>query len=355
MQKKLIELTDYKKKLDTSIEVLNEKNKKISEVKLELPQLRKTQQELFKQFFITLIEERRILKEIYKPLEEMLEEKKEDESKLFRFNVELNFDFSRMADFGDKIIDHRQKGTFYGADQTLLKEELEKLFKQVKAFDLDSEIRLIDDKKALQEKEEKIVENYLVNLLGLFSSNEDCREVEIIKQISPSFKIENFFDWLFSFEYFYLTYSIEFDKKALDKLTPGLKGVALLILYLELDNDYKPILIDQPEENLDNRSIYNTLMKYFKKAKLNRQIIIASHNANLVVNTDSEQVIVANFDKDKQEQVCNICYIEGSLENSFENKADATVLYSKGIRQHCWDVLEGGPEAFQKREQKYNF
>lgn len=60
-------------------------------------------------------------------------------------------------------------------------------------------------------------------------------------------------------------------------------------------NDRRPLLIDQPEENLDNQSVYKGLTGYFKKAKNRRQIILITHNPNLVVNTDSEQVIVASL------------------------------------------------------------
>jgi predicted ATPase len=58
----------------------------------------------------------------------------------------------------------------------------------------------------------------------------------------------------------------------------------------------RPLVIDQPDDNLDNLSVYPSLVEYFRKRKKTRQIIIITHNPNLVVNTDAEQVIVANFD-----------------------------------------------------------
>jgi len=151
-----------------------------------------------------------------------------------------------------------------------------------------------------------------------------------------------------------VSYSIKFNGIELNNLSPGLKGVALLILFLELDKDDKrPILIDQPEENLDNRSVYITLMRYFIESKKRRQIIIVTHNPNLVVNADSEQVIVANFDKALEKQASRISYVSGSLENTFRDNSAINILEKKGIREHVCEILEGGEKAFIKRENKY--
>ncbi|MCD6194957.1 hypothetical protein J7K05_02075, partial [bacterium] len=123
-----------------------------------------------------------------------------------------------------------------------------------------------------------------------------------------------------------------------------------------LDNSKCPILLDQPEDDLDNRSIYNDLVKFIKTKKKERQIIIATHNPNLVVGADSECVIVANQDGDKaRNKTYTFEYVQGALENSFVAKGESKVLYKQGIREHVCDILEGGKQAFQKREQKYSF
>jgi len=95
-----------------------------------------------------------------------------------------------------------------------------------------------------------------------------------------------------------------------------------------------PLIVDMPEENLDNKFIYEELVEAFRQAKRKRQIIIATNNANLVVNTDAEEVIVAEF-KDNV-----IKYTVGSMED-------------KSIRDEITAILEGGEEALKKREQKY--
>jgi predicted ATPase len=68
----------------------------------------------------------------------------------------------------------------------------------------------------------------------------------------------------------------------------------LLLLYLALDDsDDRPLIIDQPEENLDPKSVFDELVALFIAAKAKRQVIMVTHNANLVINTDADQIIVA--------------------------------------------------------------
>src|SRR3546814_943822 len=73
-------------------------------------------------------------------------------------------------------------------------------------------------------------------------------------------------------------------------LAPGTRGIVLLLLYLGLDDkDDRPLLIDQPEENLDPKSVFDELVQLFTEAKSHRQVIMVTHNANLVINTRSEE------------------------------------------------------------------
>jgi len=111
---------------------------------------------------------------------------------------------------------------------------------------------------------------------------------------------------------------------------------AIVLLQIILAYDDKPLLIDQPEEDLDNENIYTQLVAAFRNAKKKRQIITATHNANLVVNTDSEQVIVADY-KDGA-----ISYSVGTIEDAV-------------TQEKIKNILEGGREAFEKREEKYGY
>jgi chromosome segregation ATPase len=134
--------------------------------------------------------------------------------------------------------------------------------------------------------------------------------------------------------HFKLNENIYFEGSQMDALSLGQKGTVLLKILLAQDRS--PLIIDQPEENLDNKFIYRSLKDAFKKAKTKRQVIIATHNANLVVNTDSEQVIVAEYEDNTIE------FSAGALENP-------------SIRESVTTILEGGERAFREREQKYGF
>lgn len=119
-------------------------------------------------------------------------------------------------------------------------------------------------------------------------------------------------------------------------------------------------MLGMPEDDLDNRSVYDDLVAFLKNKKLQRQIIIVTHNPNLVVGADAEETVVSNQsgqEVGRDNKKFRFEYISGALENTFEldSTQESAILYRKGIRQHVCEILEGGQEAFQKREQKYSF
>ncbi len=151
-------------------------------------------------------------------------------------------------------------------------------------------------------------------------------------------------------------YQIEQGGDSISDMSPGKKSFVLLKLLIELDSSKCPILLDQPEDDLDNRSIYDDLVKFIKNKKKERQIIVVTHNPNLVVGADAECVIVANqkgtYSENKEYQ---FEYISGALENTFITMDETKTLYKQGVQEHVCEVLEGGREAFEKRKQKYGF
>ncbi|MBP6890906.1 hypothetical protein KBC01_01005 [Candidatus Parcubacteria bacterium] len=160
--------------------------------------------------------------------------------------------------------------------------------------------------------------------------------------------------------YFYLDFKIFYKNDSLDKMSPGKKGLVLLQLLINLSDGEWPILLDQPEDDLDNRSVYDDLVAFLKNKKLQRQIIIVTHNPNLVVGADAEETVVSNQsgqEVGRDNKKFRFEYISSALENTFEldPAQESAILYRKGIRQHVCEILEGGQEAFQKREQKYSF
>jgi predicted ATPase len=83
--------------------------------------------------------------------------------------------------------------------------------------------------------------------------------------------------------------------KELSELSPGERGTLLLVFYLLVDKDDIPLVIDQPEENLDNQTVYELLVPCMKEAKRRRQLFMVTHNPNLAVVCDAEQIICADL------------------------------------------------------------
>jgi ABC-type enterochelin transport system ATPase subunit len=216
------------------------------------------------------------------------------------FSPYIYFDTDRFTELGEDIL-HMRKVT---------RDEIKALSKFLDVI-VDE-----DDKK----KRDILIADYLIKINKYKPS---------MKPTSDNYKFHN---WMFG-DYFSLSTYKTFNKISIEKLSMGQKGTVLLKLFLA-EGDY-PLLIDQPEENLDNRFIFKELVKAFRQAKKNRQVIIATNNANLVVNTDVEQIIVADFTNGV------ISYNSGAIED-------------KKIRSEITEILEGGPEAFKIREKKYN-
>ena len=158
--------------------------------------------------------------------------------------------------------------------------------------------------------------------------------------------------------FFNISYEIEYDTDKFKAMSEGKKAFIILMLLLDFSKKECPILIDQPEDDLDNRAIYNELVTYIKSKKKERQIIIVTHNSNIVIGADSELVIVSNQQGVNSPNKNNkkFDYIFGSIESSMEKDNTINeILYSQGIRQHICEILEGGETAFKKRERKYGF
>ena len=145
------------------------------------------------------------------------------------------------------------------------------------------------------------------------------------------------YNYLFSLDYISIEFNLKMGKKALDQLSPGERGAILLVFYLLLDKGDIPLIIDQPEDNLDNQSIADVLVPYIREAKRKRQIIMITHNPNLAVVSDAELVIHVEIDKENQNL---FRYTSGGIEN-------------RKINNGIQDILEGTPKAFRIRDNKY--
>lgn len=161
-------------------------------------------------------------------------------------------------------------------------------------------------------------------------------------------------------DWFEIKYSVQMDNDTIDVMSPGKKALVLLKLLIDLADSQCPILIDQPEDDLDNRSIFNDLIPFIKRKKKDRQIIIVTHNANVVLGSDAEEVIVANQQgSNVPNKQYRFEYRSGAIENNQplynENgELELGILNSQGIQQHICDILEGGERAFELRKNKYH-
>ena len=138
-------------------------------------------------------------------------------------------------------------------------------------------------------------------------------------------------------QYLQPRFELRWAGKPLDQLSPGERGSLLLVFYLLIDKRDVPLIIDQPEENLDNQTITALLVPAIKAAKERRQIIIVTHNPNVAVVCDADQVIHARLQKTDGNRVT---YTSGAIENPV-------------ITQLIVDVLEGTKPAFDLRDAKY--
>ena len=161
------------------------------------------------------------------------------------------------------------------------------------------------------------------------------------------------------FFWFGVEFNINYSRRELIELSPGERGIVLLIFYLALNKVEEPIIIDQPEDNLDNESVFKKLAPCIIEAKKRRQVVLVTHNPNIVVGADSEEVIIANQNGKNSPNTDKIKfqYKIGGLEYSSKRKNDESIpiLDRCGIREHVCDILEGGEKAFRDGENKYGF
>jgi ABC-type lipoprotein export system ATPase subunit len=157
------------------------------------------------------------------------------------------------------------------------------------------------------------------------------------EQLKKEGSVASLYDFLYSFAYLTPRYRLLWTQRELDELSPGERGTVLLLFYLLVDSNNVPLVIDQPEENLDNQTVYNILVPAIKEARQRRQIIIVTHNPNLAVVCDADQIIYAHLDKRSGNAVT---YTSGSIEHPM-------------INRRIMDVLEGTRPAFENRDSKY--
>lgn len=280
--------------------------------------LRIERDEAYKRIFTALIEEENILKELYSPIMERLASSTGTLGKM-SFSIKRTANIAKWAEAGEQLVDLREIGPFKG--RGTLKKIAEGILKP------HWETGSVDEILAAMQRFRNETQEQLISMSKVPRSDKENFRVWAMQ----------FAKWLYSTDHIEIKYSVDYDGVDIRKLSPGTRGIVLLLLYLALDNeDDRPLIIDQPEENLDPKSIYDELVELFIVAKQRRQVIIVTHNANLVINTDADQIIIASTGERLPSGMPKILYMSGGLEEDH-------------IRKEVCGILEGGETAFQRR------
>ena len=275
----------------------------------------------YEAYFNALIGQEAELKKLYAPLHEMIKGFGSSVTRL-QLSVRRKVDIKQWVRQGEQLIDLRTAGDFKGAG------EME---------------RIVAD--ALREAWETGDGATAATAIQQFSSDYSGSlraQSRVPRGDSPERREweQNVARWIYGVDHIDISYSLEYEGLNVERLSPGTRGIVLLLLYLAVDqSESDPLIIDQPEENLDPESVFTELVDLFRTASARRQIIMVTHNANLVVNTDVDQVIVAHCENLEEGKLPRLAYISGGLENS-------------DIRKAVCDVLEGGEEAFRQRARR---
>lgn len=241
------------------------------------------------------------------------------------YNIEdMNF---FQHDFPYKVRRYEGEGYQYEIE---IRKQIKKLYElslnspDENKFDFFVEI-FEGEQKTLQ----KLVEEFKV----------DIEKIKIIRKYIDSTALLIFPEHILTLEYNINDGKFsEVDFRNNSQISLGQNAVAILLLILQASSslyDDRPLLMDQPEDDLDNSYIYTTLTKSFKELKGKRQLILSTHNANLPVGGDAENIVVLDYNGKN-------CYLKynGSLEQ-------------KTICRQVLSIMEGGQEALQERNKNY--
>ena len=223
------------------------------------------------------------------------------------FVAQLRFDRTGLLFTAEEILDNRQVEVMGSEKASSVFETLGALYERVVA----GEVLKID---GLVQETDRLAEALKAKLKKSHA-------------ISPGVLYRCLYD-----KYLTVTPIVTYKKTRLEKLSLGQKATVLMKIYLAQGSN--PIIIDSHDDHLDNEFIMDELVGAIRQAKGYRQVILVSNNGNVVINSDAEQIIIANREKGR------ISYRSGSIENP-------------AIRDSAVKVLEGGDIAFKRRQQKY--
>lgn len=290
----------------------------LKDIESKLSKLFSERFDICKEILTKKLETSTIYSRLYSPVQNFIESQQlSDEFKL-KFSVSIEIEGFSEAFFG--YISRGVAGSFYRVEEggikltSIVNSNNYNSFDQVQQF-----INQVIDHLSFDRREGK--------------GNAIALEDQLLNKKERL----NFYNFLFGLNYLKPRFILKLGDKDIQMLSPGEKGTLLLVFYLLIDQDRIPLLIDQPEQNLDNQTVYKLLVECVKKAKQYRQIIVVTHNPNLAVVCDADQIICTKIEKTKFNEVS---YEIGAIENPKINKK-------------IIDILEGTKPAFDQRRFKY--
>lgn len=318
--KKLAELNGSSTEPDTKTG-LETRIIQLKELPAQLTELEERRLNLSSEIFETLNAQRHAREELFKPVQDLIQK-----NSLIREDYRLQFQ-ATLAASADAISDllfnliKQNSGEFRGLDEASA--TVRKLFDSHNLNSKEGGLAFI---KSLHEKVSQAANGNDATTVGIFN---------VLKKGQSAVSV---YDLIFGLNFLEPRYSLLFQDTQIEQLSPGQRGALLLIFYLLVDKGKLPIILDQPEENLDNETVFRLLVPVLSEAKKERQIIMVTHNPNLAVVCDAEQIIHARFDRADNS---TISYESGAIENGALNGAVVT-------------VLEGTKPAFDNRSGKYH-
>lgn len=310
------ELEGTKESPDT-IEGLKYRKEQLEQLPIRREELSRQRRVLTGKIFDILEEQRKKREALFEPVQSLIQNNAliRNEYKL-QFSAELNTTIDQVSSKLFSII-KQASGEFRGEAESYA--VIKDLIDRHNFNDKESVLSFLSE---MHNKLESASKNE-VGIASILRKDRDAHEV---------------YNFIFSLDYLEPRYTLMFQDALIEQLSPGQRGALLLIFYLLVDKGNSPIILDQPEENLDNETIVSLLVPVLTEAKQKRQIIMVTHNPNLAVVCDAEQIIHCEFDRTNGHK---ISYTPGAIECSI-------------INNKVVNVLEGTMPAFDNRRVKYH-
>lgn len=295
---------DKKREIENSLAKAKENSEQIEEKKKNLAMEIKARKDLFAKLISATLE----LKKRYDSIIALFSTNKAKVLSDLDFVAEIDFNSEQLLSAAEDVVDNRR---------VFVRTENDNMGVFDDAIALYQSVILGDESKIGPLVEE--MEKLSTELKGRIKA-------------SSAIGIGDFYKFLYG-NYLSVIPVVKYKNTIVNKLSLGQKATVLIKIYLA-EGD-KPIIIDSHDDHLDNEFIMDELICSIREAKKYRQVILVSNNGNVVINSDAEQIILADRDNNGK-----ISYISGSIE-------------APKIRDRAIKVLEGGSGAFKMRQQKY--